>query len=46
MNKKALGLFLVLSLAAILGACGGGGDTTAPAGSPAESPSPAASPSP
>jgi hypothetical protein len=41
--NKAIGLFLVLSLAVILGACGGGGtDTTAPA----ESPSPAASPSP
>jgi hypothetical protein len=42
MNKKAVGLFLVLSLAVILGACGGGTDTT----TPAESPSPAASPSP
>jgi ABC-type glycerol-3-phosphate transport system substrate-binding protein len=46
MNKKAIGLLLVLGLTALLGACGGGG-ADAPAESPAASPeSPAASPPP
>lgn len=38
MNKKAVGLLVVLGLVTLLGACGGGGDTTAPADSPAAEP--------
>ncbi|MBE9182201.1 hypothetical protein IQ268_26905 [Oculatella sp. LEGE 06141] len=44
MNKKAVGLFLVLGLTAVLTACGGG-ETTPPADAPADAP-PAESPSP
>jgi ABC-type glycerol-3-phosphate transport system substrate-binding protein len=44
MNKKAIGLLVVLGLTATLAACGGGGTTggESPAASPSESP--AASP--
>lgn len=42
MSKKIVGLLLALGLTVALGACGGGGDTTAPEASPtpAETPSP------
>jgi predicted small lipoprotein YifL len=43
MNKKAIGLLVVLGLTATLAACGGGGTAESPAASP-DAMSPSASP--